>query len=240
MRENCFFVKKEDIIDNKITLSGDEFLHLSKVLRARVGDKVMCFYDQSPFFECEVAEITKHFAILSILGKKECLANPSSNIVLFQALPKLDKLELISQKLTELGVNAIQPIKTQFCIPKDNPNKQERLNKIIISACKQCNRTALLKVLPTIDIKNADFSQYDLVLFANENEDTIAIDTLHDRIKDAQNIAFIVGSEGGFSMEEIKDLSKKAHSISLGKRILRTETCAIALASYISFTKEKR
>lgn len=237
MRENCFFIEKENIFDDKIILSGDEFQHLSKVLRARVGEKVLCFYDNSPFFECELVELAKHFATLKILGERECLANPASKVVLFQALPKLDKLELISQKLTELGVSELQPIKTQFCIAKDNPNKLDRLNKIVVSACKQCNRTSLLKILPTIDIKDANFDGFDLVLFANESEDTVLLDTLHDKIKNSQNIAYIVGSEGGFSKDEIEILSKKAQSISLGKRILRTETCAIALASYISFTK---
>lgn len=240
MRENCFFIEKENIFDDKITLTGDEFQHLSKVLRAKVGEKVLCFYDNSPFFECEIAQLAKHFATLNILNKRECLANPACNIVLFQALPKLDKLELISQKLTELGVSKIQPIKTQFCIAKDNPNKLDRLTKIVVSACKQCNRTSLLKILPTIDVKDANFDEFDLVLFANENEQTVALDTFHDEIKKAQSIAFIVGSEGGFSKEEIEILSKKARSVSLGKRILRTETCAIALASYISFTKEIR
>ena len=240
MRENCFFIKKEDIVDDKITLTGDEFLHLSKVLRMNVGDKVLCFYDSSPFFECEVVDVSKHCAILSILNVRECLANPTCNIVLFQALPKLDKLEFISQKLTELGVSALQPVKTKFCIAKDNPNKLERLNKIIVSACKQCNCTQLLKVFPTIDIKKIDLKNYDLVLFANENETIATIDDFYDKIKQSQNIAYIVGSEGGFSEDEIAFLSQKAHSISLGKRILRTETASIALASYISFIKEKR
>lgn len=239
MRESCFYIKKEDMVNGQISLTGDEFLHLSKVLRAKVGDKVKCFYDSSPFFDCEIVEITKHYATLKLLGEKSCLANPTDKIVLFQALPKLDKLEFIAQKLTELGVSEIRPIKTQFCIAKDNPNKLERLNKIVVSACKQCNRTSLLFVAPTIDVKKLDFSGFDLVLFANENEGTVKIDSLHDKIKDAKSIAFIVGSEGGFSSTEIENLSKVAHSISLGKRILRTETASMAIASYISLVKEK-
>ncbi len=240
MRENCFFIKKDDIVNDQISLTGDEFLHLSKVLRAGVGDKVKCFYDASPFYDCEIVEITKHYATLKVLGEQSCLSNPTDRIVLYQALPKLDKLEFIAQKLTELGVSEIRPIKTQFCIAKDNPNKLDRLNKIVVSACKQCNRTALLKIAPTTNLKDADFSEFDLVLFANENEGTVTIDSLHDQIKDAKSIAFIVGSEGGFSNAEIEKLSKNSHSVSLGKRILRTETASVAIASYISLVKEKR
>ncbi len=238
MRENCYFIEKDNIIDDIILLPKEETLHMSKVLRQRVGERVKCFYDGSDYFDCEILSIDKSSSKLKILGKSKCLANPQKHITLFQGLPKLDKLELITQKLTELGISEITPFNSKFCIAKDNPNKMQRLNKIAISACKQSGRTQVLKINNTINLSNIDFSKYDLVLFANEKEKLTKINQFSSQISKAKSIAYIVGSEGGFSDDEIEFLSGKSNSFSLGDRILRTETASISIGAYISFVGE--
>lgn len=271
--EKRFFIEKMDIVGGKITLKDSEHEHLFKVLRLRVGDMVECFYDGGPILNCEIESITKNFSILTINSESSCESNPKSNVTLFQALPKLDKLELVTQKATELGISALVPFSSAFCIAKQNENKIDRLKKIVVSACKQCGRTKLLEIKSHLTFENLikSLSEFDIVVFANEKEENGG--NLQDYNEDKQNnknrqndgkakneeqnkenngqnikkifeqnkidkkVAIIVGSEGGFSDNEIESLLKLENvlSISLGKRILRTETASITLCSIIQF-----
>ena len=238
MKENCYYIQQSDIYDDVILLPKDESMHLSKVLRQKEGERVKCFYDGSDYYDCVILSIDKNNAKLKIVGKSPCLGNPKKQITLFQGLPKLDKLELVTQKLTELGIAEITPFYSKFCIAKDNPKKNERLMKISVSACKQCGRTRVIKINKTIDLFDIDLSPFDLVLFANEKEEVSNLNNFNKQIKNANSIAYIVGSEGGFCDDEIKFLATKSQSFSLGKRILRTESASIAIGGYISFVGE--
>lgn len=236
--EKRFFVCKEDVLQDSIKLVGEEHVHLSKVLRLKVGDVVECFYDNSQILVCEIKLITKNETILKIVKTYDSNANPKVKITLFQALPKLDKLELVTQKLTEIGVSNIVPFSSTFCIAKDNINKIERLKKITISACKQCGRTALLQIENTKKFSEVldSLKKYDLVIFANETEENLKLKEVLKN-KTLNNVAYIVGSEGGFSKQEIEELTKLNNvcSITLGKRILRTETASITLGSLLCY-----
>ncbi len=236
--EKRFFVCKEDVLQDSIKLVGEEHVHLSKVLRLKVGDVVECFYDNSQILVCEIKLITKNETILKIVKTYDSIANPKVKITLFQALPKLDKLELVTQKLTEIGVSNIVPFSSTFCIAKDNVNKIERLKKITISACKQCGRTALLHIENTKKFSEVidNLKKYDLVVFANETENNLKLKEVLKN-KTLNNVAYIVGSEGGFSKQEIEELSKlnNVYSITLGNRILRTETASITLGSLLCY-----
>lgn len=241
--EKRFFVDTEQLNKNQIILTGDEHMHLSKVLRLRVGDEVECFSNNSNIIKAKVELITKQSTTLTIVGEDECNSNPKVNLTLFQGLPKLDKLELITQKLTELGVSTIIPFSSTYCVAKENLNKIERIQKIIVSACKQCGRTLLTKVENPIKFKDLLqlIANYDLVIFANETENKVSLQEVLCQKKQEKGfnlkVAYIVGSEGGFSKEEIEALSKKdnVYSVSLGKRILRTETASIALGSILLY-----
>lgn len=226
--EKRFFVDKSNISGENILLCSDEHLHLSKVMRLRVGDVVECFYDGSDVLTCRIDEINKNDTHLTILSTYPCDSNPSIDITLFQALPKLDKLELITQKICEIGATCIVPFTSRFCIAKDNASKIDRLNKIVISSAKQCGRTRLLDIHPTVTFNNMIdmLTTYDAVLFANEKEESV---TLKELLlgKDYKNVAIIVGSEGGFSADEIEILKGKSMSFTFGKRILRCETAGI-------------
>ena len=234
-KEN-FITQKENIqIGDKIILSGEENNHFSKVLRGKVGDSAEFFYDGSDFYTATAIEVGKNTSVFEIVSISPCQSNPNISVTLFQGLPKLDKLELITQKLCEIGVIKIIPFISKFTIAKENSGKIDRLNKISISACKQCGRTKLLKVESPIkfDKMLEDISSFDMVIFANEKENEKALKTLLQNNLNAQNIAIVVGSEGGFSDDEIQRLSKNASSITLGKRILRTETAPIFISSMV-------
>lgn len=237
--EKRFYVQQANIEGNKITLTEDEHSHLFKVLRLRVGDKAECFYDGSDILNCVVESITKNYSTLKIENTTKVTSNPKNNVTIFQGLPKLDKLELITQKLTELGVTALTPFSSTFCVAKQNDNKIERLKKIVISACKQCGRTKLLEIKPHLTFKQMldQLKTYSLVVFANETENSTTIKQIFENKQNLKNIAIIIGSEGGFSKEEISSLTnlENAKSVSLGKRILRTETASIAIASIIQY-----
>ena len=168
-----FFILKENISNNTILLEGEEHNHLSKVLRLKVNDEVECFYNSSPVYKCKILEINKNNSRLEILSSYQCPQNPVSNLTLFQALPKQDKLETVCQKLTELGVKKVVPFISSFCVAKNNNNKLDRINKIIVSACKQCGRTHLLELDSTISFKEMlkKLSEYAIVLFASELDD---------------------------------------------------------------------
>lgn len=238
--EKRFYIQKDNIQNDVITITDDEHNHLSKVLRLKVGDSVECFYDNSDIINCKITSILKNASTLKIQNYLEVKTNPKYNVTLFQGLPKLDKLELITQKITELGLTGLIPYSSTFCIAKPNENKTERLKKITINACKQCGRTKLLEISNPVSFKQMleKLGSFDLVIFANETENTKTIKQVFNNGKqNFNNIAIIVGSEGGFSSDEIASLTylNNVVSVSLGKRILRTETASITLASLVQY-----
>ncbi len=230
-----FFGKQED---GQVVLEGDEFNHLKNVLRLGVGAEILVSLGDENEYACEVRALEKRRAICQIIGKKVCAGNPRKNIVLFQAITKRDKFEFIVQKATEIGVSKIVPFVSQHVIAKVDENKIDRLNTIAVNACKQCERTIPPKIenVKTFDEVLQSFKDFDVVLFANERAEKS--DKAKD-LKKAQNIAVIVGSEGGFdAKEKDKFTSAGATTVSLGKRILRAETASVAMMSLVSILSE--
>ncbi len=233
--EKRFLINEQDIYKNTITLQGEEHNHLANVLRLRVGQTIECFYNGSDIYECQIDSITKQSTAATILSTRPNPANPTHKVTLFQGLPKLDKLELVVQKCAELGVSEIIPFTSQHTIAKPNDNKTDRLNKISVSASKQCGTTQILNVSNTITFKMLleRLKDYDVVVFANEKEIKTPLSNI---LQNKKNIAIVVGSEGGFSSQEIDQLiDGGAKSITLGKRILRTETASIVVSSLVMY-----
>ena len=233
--EKRFFV--DDINGNIITLQGEEFEHLKRVLRLKIGDTVECFCDGSDIFVCKIAKISKNAAILNVESKYSCECNPKVEVAVFQALPKGDKLELITQKLSELGVSELVLFQSRFTNLKSSMVRVERLNKIAVSAAKQCGRTSVLKISEPLkfDEMLKRLKNYNSIVFANETEkNTQKMQKNSDFTIKNGKIAIIIGSEGGFEESEIEKIKRAGGvSVSLGKRILRAETAAIALAAIV-------
>lgn len=229
------FYLTEEQFNNGI-IDGDEFNHIKNVMRLKKCDNFVAFFGDEFDYTAEITEIKKDNLEFKVLNKTKNINNPQIKIDLFQALAKGEKLELVAQKTTEIGINSIIPLYVKNCDVKPNTTRPARLEKIIIGACKQCGRSIVPKVYPVTTlpdcIKLLDF--YDLVLFANETESTNRIfDTLSAN-KSAKSIAIIVGPEGGFTPDEIKLIEKVSTSVTFGKRILRTETASIYLTSIVS------
>ena len=162
---------------------------------------------------------------------------------LYQGLPKIDKMEYIIQKSVELGVNEIIPVNMKYCIAKINneDKKITRWNKISEVAAKQSKRNIIPKVSKPINVNELynKIKAYDLAIVAYENEDRKTIKEIFESKKNVKNIAVVIGPEGGISKEEIEKLQHAgAEIVSLGNRILRTETAPIAVLSMIIYEYE--
>lgn len=243
-----FFVKQNQINDNKVTLNGEDVKHIANVLRKQIGDAInICNVDTSENFLCQIEDIEKDEIECKIIEKIKLETEPNTEITIFQGLPKAEKMELIIQKCTELGVSTFVPVKMDRCVVKlDNKTetkKIERWQKIAETAAKQCGRNSIPKIENLINIEKLCnlFKKYDIVLVAYEQEKINTLKSELNKIKNIKNlkIAIVIGPEGGFEHSEIDILRENgAKVITLGERILRTETVGIVMASIIMYELE--
>ena len=248
-----FFVNEEQINNQKIKIQGTDVNHIKNVLREKVGSElIICNEKTGQDYLCEIKEIKEENIICNI--KEKLLNNVESNIkvTIMQGLPKADKMELIIQKSVELGVNNIIPIEMKRCVvklkDKDKIKKIERWQKISEVAAKQSGRNIIPEINQVENLKNIceTFENYDIVLLAyeNEKENTIKneLKQLKEKIQNKNEdvkIAILIGPEGGIAEEEVEIARKKgAKIITLGKRILRTETVALNVLSIIMYELE--
>ena len=215
-------------------IEKEEFNHLKNVLRLNVGDELLVSLNDEYEYICQIEKFDKNQAVCKVNGQNLCAGNPKKNIVLFQAITKRPKFEFIVQKATEIGVSKIVPFVSEYAVSKVTENKIDRLNSIAQNACKQCERTIMpqIEVAKSVDDVIASFKDFDVVFFANERTD------VGEKIKNLEklnNIAIIVGSDGGFTQKEKeKFVDAGAVSVSLGKRIYRCETASVAMMSLVS------
>ena len=231
-----FFIKTDNIKENEeIHIIGNDVNHLKNVLRKKVDDKItVCNSDTSINYECIIIE-----------NEEESVSESKLNITIFQGLPKADKMELIIQKATELGVKNIVPVNTKRTIvklkDKDKQNKVSRWQKIAEVAAKQSGRDIIPKIENIIDISNLEFNEYDKILVLYENEERVSIKDEIEKIKNSNKenleIGIIIGPEGGLDDTEIEKLKLKSNVsvVTLGKRILRTETVALVVSGILMY-----
>lgn len=236
-----FYFETENQNQNNIILLGEEFNHLKNVLRLKEGTTVVCVCGDGKDYVCQIKEIDKDKALLELLNVLEAETTPKANVSVFQGTLKLDKFELVLQKLAELGVLKVVPFESAFSVAKIKPEKIERYKKISISASKQCKRADFMQVGQKHSFKEMlkALQEYDKVIFAYEKEGQGSLKTL--KLEKQEKVAIVVGSEGGFSQAEVEALEKldNLKTISLGKRILRAETAVIALASLVMFVLDE-
>lgn len=241
-----FFVLENQIIENKVSISGKDFNHVKNVLRMKVGDEFLISIDSKSHL-CKILEFFDDSLVAEITEKDYMDTSLAIDIYLFQGMPKSDKLELIIQKAVELGVKEIIPVQMERSIAKieDKKVKQktERFNAIAQSAAEQCKRAFVPTVSQPLSYKLAleKAKDLDLLLVPYESQKGIlSTKEALSLIKTGYKVGVIIGPEGGFSDKEI-ELAKQtpnAHIISLGKRILRTETAAITSLSMLMLHAE--
>lgn len=245
-----FFVKQEQIKENKIEIIGNDVNHIKNVLRGKIGEEItVCNENTAKDYQCEIAKIEEEKIYLKI--KKELENNVESNIkvTIFQGLPKAEKMELVIQKSVELGTFDITPVEMRRCVvklkEKDKEKKLQRWQKISEVAAKQCGRNIIPKINKIENLKTIcqNFKEYDIVLVAYEKEKSTTLKqelkTICKKDKKDVKIAIVIGPEGGIEKEEIEILQENgAKIITLGKRILRTETVALNMLSVIMYELE--
>ena len=182
-----FFVKQEQIKENKIIIEGQDVNHIKKVLRAKIGDELqICNSQNGDNFLCDIANIENEEILCQIKQKIEEKTESNVEVTIFQGLPKADKMEYIIQKSVELGVYDIIPVEMKRCVvkldEKDKNKKQIRWQKISEVAAKQCGRDIIPEIKNVINVKKVCdlIEKYDIVLVAYENETE---NTLKEQIK---------------------------------------------------------
>lgn len=236
MERPRFFISIENKNNNTVTITGDEFTHLSSVLRLRVGEKIDVCFNDGVVHLCELIEINKKQALAEILSSQK-IESRSSKIILFLALTKAERMDWAVQKCTELGIDEIVPFASEFCTVKDKGNKVERLNRVALSASKQSGRVVLPIISQNLSFNQAieKLSQIPQVLLAYENASQNAKDVI-SKFDNTKDTAIIIGSEGGFAESEVKAFSDIGASVvSLGSNILRAETACVALLSVVNY-----
>lgn len=227
-----FFVKKEDIVDRSVTISGSDATHIAKVLRMEVGQHITLCDAEGADFDAKIVSCTKDAVSLSIQSSCPCPAEPELSFVLFQGLPKQGKMDYIIEKCTELGISTIVPVACDRSVAEiKNPQAEEkkltRWRRIAAESVKQCGRGIIPQVTNVMSLTEAvEFAKtLNLTIAAYENERQLPLkEALHLASK-PKSVGVFIGPEGGFSKPEI-DVFQKASipTVTLGRRILRTET----------------
>lgn len=238
-----FFITKNSISDNTITITGKDAFHIARSLRMAVGDTLtVCGEDGSEYL-CELSRIRDEECSLAILSVGTGTTESPVDITLYMAYPKGDKLETVVQKSVELGASTVVPFESSRCIKRPAAEKAdkitERLSRIAEEAAKQCGRSKLPRVSKMIRFSELVtlVSKYDLTLFCYEGKGAVSLKkTLEEHGKKGATVAVIVGSEGGFSEDEANALiCAGAKCVNLGPRILRCETAPDYCLSAISY-----
>ncbi|MCU9811420.1 16S rRNA (uracil(1498)-N(3))-methyltransferase [Paraclostridium sp. AKS81] len=238
-----FFVGKNNInLENKTCIiEGEDVKHISKVLRCRIGEELeICDNDNNEYI-CEITNIDKSQVELNIVEVVDIKRESDLKIKVYQGLPKGPKMEMILQKLTEVGVDEIILVQTKRTVVKVDDKKEdkkiERWERIIYEAAKQSKRGKIPKLRGVLSFKEAldDMKENDFNIAPYENERTKSIKQAIKGV-DIKNIGIFVGPEGGFEDTEIKAIEEiGGQSVSLGPRILRTETASLVASSIVLY-----
>ena len=242
-----FFVKTNQIQGNCIEIIGKDVNHIKNALRTKIGDKIeICDEETEKSYISQIEKIEENKILTKIIQELE--KNESKiKIDIYQGLPKSEKMELIIQKSVELGANSIIPVSMKRCVVKlsgkDEIKKIERWQKISESASKQCGRTYIPQIKEIIKINQIASNEYDstIVCYENEEQNTLKqeIVKIKEQNKKDIKIAVVIGPEGGIDENDIEELKKKnAKIVTLGKRILRTETVALNTLSILMYELE--
>lgn len=240
-----FFVSEEQINGENAYIEGSDVNHIANVLRMKPGEELLISVRGDWDYLCKIVDIETDRVNLKVLESMEQRELPV-NITLLQGIPKSDKLEMIIQKAVELGVSEIIPVKTKRVVVKIDEKKVDtkvnRWNAIAESAAKQSKRSIIPKVYEPMSIDNAleIVKDFGVKLIPYENADGIdKTRKILDNMDKTKNIAVFIGPEGGFEESEVDSIKNSGFEvITLGKRILRTETAGLALLSNIMIRLE--
>jgi 16S rRNA (uracil1498-N3)-methyltransferase len=232
----------DNITTDTATITGDDAHHISRVLRMKAGDALSLCDGAGNEYDALIASVSPEAVSCTVSNPHASEAESPIQVTLFQCLPKTGKMEMIVQKCTELGVFSVVPVQSARCVVvpgKDYDKKRERYNRVALEAAKQSRRAMIPRVLPLTELKKIDVQAFDLFLVAYEDENTVSLKQAL-RATSPQTIALLIGPEGGLEEGEIRQIVQAgAKSVSLGKRILRTETAGMAMLAQVLYEVEE-
>ena len=238
----------ENFTDTQVRITGDDYNHLKNVMRIQTGDDILVSDGKGRDVIAAVSSIGADEITADIIQENACDSELPCRIVLYQALPKADKMEFIIQKCVELGVAEIVPVETSRCVVKldgaGRQKKTERWRKIAAAAAEQSQRSRITEISPVMKWGDALQDAQKLARRVIPYEHKNGTGELKKLLTDAgarkiDSIGIFIGPEGGFSESEVEDASKAGiEPITLGRRILRTETAGMALVSALMLEME--
>lgn len=242
-----FFVEQSQIGEETITITGEDVNHIKNVLRMKVGETILVSDGEDREYICKISDFSNDEVQAKIQDINGETRELPTEVTLFQTLPKGDKMETIIQKMVELGACEIAPVSTKRCIVKLDAKKAEskvrRWNAIAESAAKQSKRGIIPKVLMPVSFAQAldRAKDMDMVLIPYEEAENMSVTReVFSEIKPGMQIGIFIGPEGGFAKSEVEEAKKiGARAITLGRRILRTETAGMATMSVLMYLMEE-
>ena len=243
-----FFADPSQVAEDTVTITGPDVNHMKNVLRMKPGEALLVSDGTGNDYQCEIERLEADRAVVRICQAFCSQMELPSRIWLFQGLPKADKLEFIIQKAVELGAEAVVPVATKNAVvrldEKKAQSKRKRWQSIAESAAKQSKRSRIPSVETVMSLKEAfgfiKEQGFDLCLIPYEQAQ--GMETMKEalaQVSSGQSISVFIGPEGGFDESEIKlALEHGVRPVSLGKRILRTETAGLAILSALMMKLE--
>ena len=238
-----FFVPQGNITDDEIKITSGDAAHISRVLRLKAGDEITVCDGRGFDYTAKIREIGAGEIICSVTEKRVSGSEPPVRATLYQGIPKGSKMDYIIQKTTELGVSAIVPVAMARCVSriedkKTETKKLDRWQKIAKEAAQQSQRGIVPRIYPVMTFGEAVLAmkESDLYFAPYECEDTRGLKAALTSAADPETVSFIIGPEGGFDLSEIEKLkAEKIPTVTLGPRILRTETAGEAVLAMMMY-----
>jgi 16S rRNA (uracil1498-N3)-methyltransferase len=240
---NRFFIEKEQIDGDWAIVYGEDAKHISTVLRLKQGEQVVLCDGEGTDYQARIARVEKDRIAFDLLSSCACEAEPSTKVTLFQGLPKAGKLESIIQKSVELGATEIVPFAAKRSVvrltKKEFSGKLERYQRVAYEAAKQSGRGTVPDVEGLADVPEIDPAAFDLFLMPYEQERETTLKEAFRSAGRPKTVGVAIGPEGGFDPEEAELLKQKgAVCVTLGRRILRTETAGPAVLAMLLYELE--
>ena len=238
-----FFTARENISENTIIIDNEDVAHITRVLRLGEGDEISVCDGMGFDYTAKIESVEQKKIVCSVISKEKCQSEADIDVVLYQGIPKAAKMDYIIQKTTELGIGRIVPVKLARCVVKLEDKKAEmkkceRWQKIASEAAKQSGRGVVPVVdMPvTLDEAIRELNECDMAFVPYECEEKTNLKSVLTSKKDVKTVGFMVGPEGGFDISEVEKIRSSAiETITLGRRILRTETAGEAVLAMVMY-----
>jgi 16S rRNA (uracil1498-N3)-methyltransferase len=231
---HCFFIDPNQAAGESIVLTGPEAHHLINVLRMAPGQAIELFDGSGLRLMCTITAI-KHGTVILQVDQRTVDRPPAAPLTLAQAMLKGKKMDFLIQKATELGVHSFQPLLTRFCEKKTHNSRQaERWQRIMLEACKQCGRALPMEIREPLPLDRCEFDRESSLLMPWEDEQSRPLSPA--LLRRDRPVWLLIGPEGGFHDAEAALARKLGFTtVSLGSRILRAETAALACISIVQY-----